>query len=146
MTDAGGHSTQKAPARHRWLLGLEPIFEGGWFHKGARARSWNAEEYLTAIALFGDVIVDLAAAQKLPAHVEVHAYALLRDIEVLVPRGTTVEVTGGSVDNHVKSEAPDIPVDRQTAVLRVISHAFRGDITLRLAGPGTSSSSPLNGR
>lgn len=146
MTDKGGHSPRKAPARHRWLLGLEPIFEGGWFHKGARARSWDVEEHLTAIALFGDVIVELAAAQKLPAHVELHAYALLRDIDVLVPRGTTVEVTGRSDDNHVKLEAPYIPVDRQTAVLRVIGHAFRGDITVSIAGPGTPSSSPLNGR
>jgi hypothetical protein len=130
MTDAGGNSPQDIRARHRWLLGLEPIFEGGWFHKGARARSWDVEKHLTAIALFGDVVVDLAAAQKLPAHIELRAYALLRDIDVL----------------HVKLEAPDIPVDRQTAVLRVISHAIRGDITLRLAGPATPSSSPLNRR
>jgi hypothetical protein len=146
MTDAGGNSPQDIRARHRWLLGLEPIFEGGWFHKGARARSWDVEKHLTAIALFGDVVVDLAAAQKLPAHIELRAYALLRDIDVLLPRGTAVEVTGRSVDNHVKLEAPDIPVDRQTAVLRVISHAIRGDITLRLAGPATPSSSPLNRR
>jgi hypothetical protein len=43
-SDTGTVSAEPARAtppphrRHRWLLGLEAIFEGGWRHKGERAR------------------------------------------------------------------------------------------------------------
>lgn len=131
-----------AAARRRWLLGLEPVFEGGWLHKGARARSWEVEEQLVAVALFGDVVVDLAGAKSLPAFVELHAHPLLRDVDVLVPEGTAVDVTGRWVADHVRSAVPDVPADRRTRVLRVVSHAFRGDVNIRVVAPGTPSSPP----
>ena len=87
------------------------------------------------IALFGDVVVDLAAAQKLPAHIELRAYALLRDIDVLLPRGTAVESRPIRRPPREVGSARHSRRSPQTAVLRVISHAIRGDITLRLAGP-----------
>ena len=56
------NSKQSPPAskRTRWLLGLEPIFEGGWLHRGKRAQSWDVESELVAVALLGDVTIDLS--------------------------------------------------------------------------------------
>jgi hypothetical protein len=46
---------RRAPGkRRRWLLGLEPISEGGL--KGKRAQAWDVEDELIAVALLGDVI------------------------------------------------------------------------------------------
>jgi hypothetical protein len=129
-------------ASRRRLLGFEPVFEGGWLHKGARARAWEVEQHLVAVALFGDVVVDLAGAKSLPAFVELHAYPVLRDVDVVVPEGMAVEVTGRWVADHVTCEVPDLPADRRANVLRVVSHTFRGDVNIRVAAPGASSSSP----
>lgn len=125
-------------ARRRWLLGLEPVFEGGWLHKCARARSWEVEPRIAAVALFGDVVVDLVGTKSLPALVELRAYPVLRDVDVFVPEGMAVEVTGRWVADHVKSEVPDIPADRRARVLRVISHTFRGDVNIRVASSAAS--------
>lgn len=121
----------------RWLLGLEPIFEGGWWHKGGRARSWEVEEQLVAVALVGDVVVDLAGAKSLPSCVQLDAYPVLRDVEVIVPEGLAVDVSGRWVADHVTSEAPDVPADQRVGVLRVVSHAVRGDVQIRVR-PGSA--------
>ncbi len=79
--------TRAEPSR-RWLIGAEPFFEGGWFHKGTRARSWDVEDVLGAVAMLGDVTVDLTNPGSLPSTVGVHAYAIGRDVDVLVRPGT----------------------------------------------------------
>jgi len=53
-------STASGVSVRRWLVGLEPIFEGGWLHKGKRAQRWDVEDELSAVALFGDVTIDLS--------------------------------------------------------------------------------------
>ena len=63
----------------RYLLGLEPIFEGGWLHKGRRARDWNVEKELVAISLLGDVTIDLTNVKSLPSEIRINAYAIGRD-------------------------------------------------------------------
>jgi hypothetical protein len=142
MTRTRSRWSRRGPAGHRWLLGIEPVFEGGWFHKKEHARSWDVEEHLTAVALLGDVVVDLAAARSLPALVELHAYPILRDVEVRVPDGASVEVTGRWVADQVGPEVPNVPADRRTALLRVVSHPFRGDTTVRVVRSGMSSTPP----
>ena len=69
----------------RYLLGLEPIFEGGWLHKGTRAQGWNVEKELVAVSLLGDVTIDLTHVKSLPSEIEIHAYAIGRDVDVIVP-------------------------------------------------------------
>ena len=34
---------------HRYLLSLEPIFEGGWLHKGRLVKEGNVEKDLVAV-------------------------------------------------------------------------------------------------
>jgi predicted membrane protein len=80
--------------RRRALLGLEPIFEGGWIHKGKRAEQWDVEDELLAIALFGDVTIDLSQVKSAPADISISAWAILRDVDVTVPQGTHVELSG----------------------------------------------------
>jgi hypothetical protein len=69
--------TDISKASRRWLLGVEPFFEGGWFHKGTRSRSWDVEEKLGAVALLGDVTIDLTNPRTLPSNIGVQAYATM---------------------------------------------------------------------
>lgn len=115
----------------RWLLGLEPIFEGGWLHKGERAQSWDVEERLVALSVFGDVEVDLASAKSLPPIIELSAYPLGRDVDIRVPEGTAVEVVSSWTTGHVNYEVPDVPADRRTCLLRVTNRSILGDVNIR---------------
>lgn len=120
--------------RHRWLLGLEPFFEGGWLHKGERARRWDAEAGLRAVALFGDVTVDLSQARSTPDQIDLKAWAILRDVDVTVPAGSQVEITGRGLRGHVANHVPAVPAQQPHRVVRVHGHAIFGDVAVR-CGP-----------
>jgi Uncharacterized protein conserved in bacteria (DUF2188) len=119
--------------RHRWLLGLEPFFEGGWLHKGTRAHRWDVEPELAAVALLGDVTVDLSQTRTAPPEIALNAWAILRDVDVTVPAGTRVEITGdgfrGQLVNHVPASLGNEP----QRTIRIHGHAFLGDVTVRPA-------------
>jgi hypothetical protein len=117
--------------RRRWLLGLEPIFEGGWLHKDSRASRWDAEDELIALSLLGDVTVDLTSARSVPSRLDVNAYAILRDVDVFVAQGTRVRLTGHVHDHHVSMKVPEVAEDSPAPVVWVHAHTFLGDVTVR---------------
>ena len=124
--------TKGALNRRRWLLGLEPIFEGGWLHKGPRARAWDVEDELVAVAVLGDVTVDLGHAKSTPSHLEVKAYAILRDVDVCVAEGTHVELTGRANNDHLTNDVPAVAKEQRDQVVRVHGHTLVGDVTVRV--------------
>ena len=134
---ADEHATP-AGKRRRWFLGLEPIFESG--RKGKHAQSWDVEDELIAVALLGDVTIDLSQVRSTPALVTIEAYALLRDVDVLVAEGTHVELFGGVLRGDLVSEVPPVPEERRAHVLRVHGHSLLGDVTVRIAAGGRERS------
>ncbi len=129
----GGPNQVPPPKRRRRLLGLEPFFEGGWLHKGTRAQRWDAEDELFALALLGDVTIDLAEANSTPTEINIYAWAILRDVEVIVPTGTQVQLTGGGLFGHLANETPDVPPDKRQRTVRIHGHTLASDITVRAA-------------
>jgi hypothetical protein len=55
----------------------------------------GAEDQLVAVAILGDVTIDLAKAASVPPEATIEAYAVLRDFEVLVGNDTQVELDAG---------------------------------------------------
>jgi uncharacterized protein DUF2188 len=128
---AGVREASPPAERRGWLLGLEPIFEGGWLHKGRRARAWEVEDRLVAVALFGDVTVALSQARRTPAEVTISAWAIFRDVDVTVAAATEVELSGTGFRGDLSNLAPAVPRgDRQRRV-RIHGHALLGDVTVR---------------
>jgi hypothetical protein len=121
-----------ASRRRRWLLALDPVFEGG--RKGKCAQSWDVEEELIAVALLGDVTIDLSNTKSAPTEVHVEAYAIFRDVDVLVGAGTHVELGGGVLRGDLSNEVPPVPEDRRTRTVSITGHSFVGDVTVRVAG------------
>ena len=119
--------------RRLWLLGLEPIFEGGWLHKGKRAQRWDVEDKLSAVALFGDVTIDLSQTRSVPPEIAIDAWAIFRDVDVIVPEGTHVELVGGCFRGHLTNETPSVPKERRDHVVRIHGHTLMCDITIRAA-------------
>jgi len=128
-------SEQPVPAskRRRWLLGLEPIFEGGWLHRGKRARTWDVEDELTAVALLGDVAIDLFQNKSAPAEITINAYAIFRDVDVFVEEDTQVEMSGGGIFGELRNDVPTVSEERRARVIRIEGHTLVGDVTARLA-------------
>jgi hypothetical protein len=129
-------------ASRRWLLGAEPFFEGGWFHKGTGSRSWDVEENLGAVALFGDVTIDLANPRTLPPSIGVQAYAIGRDVEVLVRPNTSVTLSGRANNDHLNNEVADIASTDYDYVVTITGHTFLGDVTVRTIDTMPSTSHP----
>ena len=113
------------------MLGLEPFFEGGWLHEGTRARTWDVEETLGALSLLGDVTIDLTNPRSMPPNIGVQAYAIGRDVEVLVRPGTRVELSGRANSDHLNNEVADIAVTDHDHVIKITGHTFLGDVTVR---------------
>jgi hypothetical protein len=119
-------------ARRRWLLGLEPIFEGGWLHKGKRAQQWDVERELVALSLLGDVTVDLSDIKSAPDEIVIKAFALGRDVDIYVAPDTHVELSGIR-RGHLRSEIPQVNEVQRHRSVRIEGHAFLGDVTVRMA-------------
>jgi hypothetical protein len=133
MNDAGqDKSPPMTSSRRRWLLALDPVFEGG--RKGKRARRWDVEEELIAVALLGDVTIDLSDTNSAPPEVHIDAYAILRDVDVIVGEGTHVELGGGVLLGDLDNEVPLVPEDRRTRTVSINGHSLLGDVTVRVAG------------
>jgi predicted membrane protein len=115
--------------RRRYFLGLEPIFEGG--RRGKHAQTWDVEDELVAVALLGDVSIDLSQTRSMPAEVAIEAYAILRDIDVLVSEGTRVELSGGVVRGDLRNEAPAVSEEQSEHTVRVQGHSLLGDVNVR---------------
>jgi hypothetical protein len=143
VTSAERHSPELAaedgqrPAagkRRRWLLALDPVFEGG--RRGKRARAWDVEDELVAVALLGDVTVDLSQPRNAPAEIAIEAYAVFRDVDILVAEGTHVELFGGVLRGSLCDEVPEVPTEHRDRVIRIHGHTVLGDVTVRLAEAG----------
>jgi len=130
-----------AGQRRRWLLGLEPIFEGG--RQGKSARVWDVEDELIAVALLGDVTIDLTRARSVPAEIAIEAYAIGRDVDVFVGEGTHVELFGGVLKGDLSNNVPFVPEERRELVLRIHGHTVFGDVTVRRA-TGDRETEPLD--
>jgi len=131
--DIAGHVSRerKIPTgkRRRRLLALDPIFEGG--RKGRRARAWDVEDELIAVALLGDVTIDLSDVKSAPAEIEIEAYALVRDVDVIVSADTRVEMFGRALLGDLQNEVAIVPQEQHDRVVRIHGHAFLGDVTVR---------------
>ena len=108
---------------HRMVSLFADVSRRGW---------WRAEGTVTPVALFGDVELDLRQAAVPTGEVQINAIAPIDDIEVIVPDGVSVELTGLSVfvrkrvDVHQPASPEAAPVVRVHAVTVFGSVVVRG--------------------
>jgi hypothetical protein len=129
MSEADG--TVAPSVRRRWFVALDPIFEGG--RRGRRAETWDVEDELVAIALGGDMTLDLRQTKTSPAQVAIDAYALLRDVEVIVPAGTDVQLVGEVVRGRLRNDAQSPAEGQVERIVKVYGHCLLGDVNVRSA-------------
>jgi hypothetical protein len=116
--------------RRRWLLGLEPFSEAGM--EGKRAAEWSVEDELVAVAFLGDVTIDLSKANIEGREITILAWAIFRDVEVIVSKGTVVELSGSVVWGSLEANVSPAASTPTGPVVRIKGHALIADVEVRV--------------
>lgn len=85
-----------------------------------------------AVSILGDVTVDLADAMTLPTVVVVKAFALDRDVDVLVGDRTHVELSGRPRNDHLSNDTLLVAEGDRDHIVRIQAHTGLGDVTDRV--------------
>jgi hypothetical protein len=96
---------------------------------------WTAPPRLTAVAVLGDVIVDLRDAKVRGEQLSIQATALVGDVYVLVPPGATVEMSGVAVLGRKKFAVEPAEYTLAVPVVRVSAVAILGDVLVATQPP-----------
>jgi hypothetical protein len=79
------------------------------------------------------VTIDLSDTRSAPAEIAIDAYAILRDVDILVGPRVRVELFGGVVRGDLRNDVPPLDADHCDHIVRIHGHALLGDVTVRLA-------------
>ena len=100
----------------------------GIFWDSRRAGPQPLEDEITAIALLGDAVIDLREAKATSTGITIRAYALLNDVDVIVPEGVAVELSGVAVVGDNRNMARPVPPGTSRFVVKIHGHALLGDV------------------
>jgi Domain of unknown function (DUF1707)/Cell wall-active antibiotics response 4TMS YvqF len=112
----------------RLMLGL--MF-GGSKRSGPQA----LEEDITAVALLGDVEIDLCDARVTTKEITIHAWAIINDVEVIIPEGVAVELSGVAVKGDLENWVTPVSPGTSRFVVKIQGHAVLGDVEVRRPWP-----------
>lgn len=114
-----------APRRQatRWVVGI--------MGAGTRKGRWRPDEQTTALAIMGGCYLDLRQAEIDGSVVDIHAVAIMGGVDIVVPEGIQVELTGVAIMGGKECRVKDVPVRPGTPVVRVHAFAFWGGVTVR---------------
>lgn len=92
---------------------------------------WRAEGTVSPITVFGDVELDLRQAAVPTGQVQISAVAPFGDIEVIVPDGVIVELSGFSLFGRKKVDVRRSSSMRSAPVVRVQGFTVFGSVLVR---------------
>jgi Domain of unknown function (DUF1707)/Cell wall-active antibiotics response 4TMS YvqF len=119
--DLPGMDLVRGPARHRRvMLGL--LFDS------RRAGPRPLDDEITAIAFLGDVIIDLRDAKITANEITIRAYALLNDVDVIVPEGVAIELSGVAIVGDNRNMVKPVAAGTSRLVVKIHGHAVLGDV------------------
>jgi class 3 adenylate cyclase len=114
-----------AAPRHTtsWAIGIM----SGSDHRGR----WHPAPVTNALAFMGGVTLDLRSAEIEGAELVINAVAFMGGIDVVVPEGIQVEMTGIAIFGAKDCRVPDVRPVPGSPVVRVRVFAFMGGVTVR---------------
>ncbi|MGY1744222.1 DUF1707 SHOCT-like domain-containing protein [Blastococcus sp. SYSU D00695] len=106
---------------------------GGAERRGRR----QPAERESALAVFGGVVLDYREAEPFPPVLQLRATAVFGGIDVVLPEGATVEMTGFALFGGRSAKvAPAAPGASPGPVVRLRAVAVFGGVAVRSARPG----------
>jgi class 3 adenylate cyclase len=125
-----GGSTVLAPRKSRAVKWTVSVFSGN--HQRGR---WRIEGETNALAVMGDSRLDLREAEVVGPEAVINAFAVMGGVDVIVPEGIAVELTGFAFMGGKHAKIRDVPVIPGSPIIRVRAFAFMGGVTVRSKGP-----------
>jgi hypothetical protein len=104
-----------------------------------RRGTWTLPRHLQAFAILGGIVLDFREALLLPGVTELQIVAVMGGVELIVPPGLSVEVSGTAIMGgfgHVERVPTQLDPDRP--VLRVRGLAMMGGVAVETRLPGES--------
>jgi hypothetical protein len=107
----------------------------GIFWDSRRAGPQPLEDEITAIALLGDAVIDLRGAKATSKEITIRACALLNDVDVIVPEGIAVELSGVAAAGDNRNMTRPVPAGTSRFVVKIHGHAVLGDVQVLHSNP-----------
>jgi Domain of unknown function (DUF1707)/Cell wall-active antibiotics response 4TMS YvqF len=115
-------ATSAAPAT-RWTVAVL---------SGSRRKGrWRLRQQTNAIAIMGGCELDLRRAEVEGPEVIINAFALMGGIDIIVPEGIEVELSGIGVMGGKEARISDVPILPGSPIVRVRALALMGEVTVR---------------
>jgi hypothetical protein len=93
-----------------------------------RQGRWRVERPLAAVAVMGDVVLDLRGAEVPHGNVDITATAVMGDVKVYVPDGVDVELTGIAVMGDKNVRVREAPASQPSPKVVVRATVVMGDV------------------
>ena len=104
-----------------------------------RQGRWRVERPLVAVAIMGDVVLDLRGAEVPRGDVHITATAIMGDVKVYVPDGVDVQLSGIAVMGDKRVMVREAPVGQTAPRVVVKATVIMGDVKVL----GDSSAEPV---
>jgi hypothetical protein len=93
-----------------------------------RRGKWRVDEEIGAVAVMGDVTIDLREAEVRGNEVEIVAVAVMGDVKIIVPDGVDVDLSGVTIMGDKKVQVVEAPPGQKVPVIRVRAYVVMGDV------------------
>jgi Domain of unknown function (DUF1707)/Cell wall-active antibiotics response 4TMS YvqF len=109
-----------APADREWVVAV--------MGDSKRQGRWRVERPLAAVAVMGEVVLDLRGAEVPQGRVDVIATVVMGDVKIYVPDGVDVQLSGIAVMGDKKVQVREAPAGRTAPKVMVKATAVMGDV------------------
>jgi hypothetical protein len=109
-----------APVEREWVVAV--------MGDTKRQGRWRVERPLAAVAVMGDVVLDLRGAEVPQGEVDITATAVMGDVKVYVPDGVDVQLSGIAVMGDKKVAVREAPAGQTAPKVVVRATAIMGDV------------------
>ncbi|GAA3087965.1 DUF1707 SHOCT-like domain-containing protein [Streptosporangium carneum] len=93
-----------------------------------RRGKWRIDQGLGAVAVMGDVVLDLREAEVRTDVVDIVATSVMGDVKIIVPDGVDVEIDGITIMGDKKVQVIEAPPGMNVPVIRIKAYVVMGDL------------------
>ncbi|GGO75119.1 DUF1707 SHOCT-like domain-containing protein [Nonomuraea cavernae] len=120
--------------KRRWFVGI--------MGDTKRRGTWRIDQELGAVAVMGDVLLDLREAEVRTDTVEILAVSVMGDIKIIVPDGVHIDLDGMAIMGDKRVDVEEAAPGTRAPVVRVHAYTVMGDVKVL----GDSRVKPLQRR
>ncbi|WP_214417187.1 DUF1707 SHOCT-like domain-containing protein [Sphaerisporangium fuscum] len=95
-----------------------------------RRGKWRVDQEIGAVAVMGDVTIDLREAEVRSNEVDIVATCVMGDIKIIVPDGVDVDLSGMAIMGDKKVDVLEAPPGQNVPVVRVRAYVVMGDVKI----------------